>query len=374
MDKSNTNKFISVAEPALIGNEEEYVLDCLHSTWISSSGKYIQRFEKEFAEFCSVKHAISVSNGTVALHASLLALGVSSGDEIIIPTLTYVASANAVTYCGAKPVCIDSEPKTWNIDVSKIESAITSRTKGIMAVHLYGHPADMEAILVLAKKYNLFVLEDAAEAHGAKYKGQTIGSIGNVATFSFYGNKIITTGEGGMVTTNDDELAQIIRQLKGQGQDPQKRYWFPTVGYNYRMTNIQAAIGLAQLEKIDWHLQRRQDNAKVYRDLLKGDPRFSFQIDMPWAKNVYWINSVLLAENFPLSRDEVMLILREKNIETRPLFYPMHTLPMYSSGLTKQQAFPVAEDLSQRGFNLPSSANLNIDDIEYIVNSLKSIK
>jgi perosamine synthetase len=363
-------QFIPVAAPALVGNEREYVLDCLDSTWISSNGKYIDKFESAFAKFCGVRHAVSCCNGTVALHVALLALGVGPGDEVIVPTLTYVASANAVAYCGARPVLVDSEPGTWNMNPELILRHVTPRTKGIMVVHVYGHPTDMEPVMALARERGLFVLEDAAEAHGAEYKGRRVGSIGDIATFSFYGNKIITTGEGGMVVTDDDELARKVRQLKGQGQDPQRRYWFPVVGYNYRMTNIEAAIGLAQLEKIDWHMARRRENAELYRKYLGEHPKFTLSPEAEWARNAYWINCAVLDRDFPLSRDEVMRRLAQAGIETRPFFYPMHTLPMYRQ---QPSDFPVAESVSARGLNLPSSAALTEDDVSYICQTLREL-
>ena len=261
--------FIPVAAPTLVGNERAYVMDCLETTWISSTGKYIDRFERAFAEFCGVKHAVSCSNGTTALHLALLALGVGPGDEVLVPTLTFVATANAVAYCGARPVFVDSEPDTWNIDPaagSRRESR--SHTRGIVAVHLFGHPADMIAISAVARRHGLFVVEDAAQAHGAECEGRRTGSLGDVAAFSFFGNKIITTGEGGMVVTEDDDIARRMRQLRSQGIDPTRRYWFPVIGYNYRMTNIAAAIGLGQLEKVDWHLNRRQEVVDWYREAL----------------------------------------------------------------------------------------------------------
>lgn len=358
-------KRIPVAEPALVGREKDYVMDCLESTWISSNGSYIQRFEDNFAEFCDVKHAISVCNGTVALHVALLALGVKPSDEIIIPDLTYIATANAVAYCGAKPVFVDSEPETWNMDPAQIEAKITPYTRGIIVVHLFGHPVDMDPILAIADRYGLFVLEDAAEAHGAEYRGRKIGSIGHMAIFSFYGNKIITTGEGGMIATNDDLLARQARQLKGQGQDFEKRYWFPIIGYNYRMTNIQAAIGLAQLECIDWHLSRRREVANWYEEFLGNTPGLRLQPEKPWAKNVYWMNSVVLeTEIFP-PRDEAMQQLQQSGIETRPFFYPMHILPPYADGADDTE-FPVADAVSANGLNLPSSATLSREDVEYV--------
>ena len=241
---------IPVAEPLLDGRETEYVLECLQTNWISSQGKFITQFESAFAEYCGVRHAIAVNNGTAALHLCLLALGVKAGDEVIVPSLTYVATANAVRYCNATPVFVDNDLRTFNIDANEIAAKITPSTKAIIPVHLYGHPADMDPILEIADKHRLFVVEDAAEAVGARYKDSRAGGIGTCAAFSFFGNKIITTGEGGMVTTNDEAIAARLRMLKGQGMDPDRRYWFPIIGYNYRMTNIAAAIGLAQLEQM----------------------------------------------------------------------------------------------------------------------------
>lgn len=363
---------IPVAEPALRGNEKKYVLDCLDTSWISSCGKYIDLFEEEFARFCNTDHAMACCNGTVALHLALKALDVGPGDEVIVPTLTFVATANAVTYCGATPVFADSEPLTWNLDPSGIESLITPRTKGIIAVHLYGHPADMDPILEVARARGLFVIEDAAEAHGADYKGRRTGSLGDIATFSFYGNKILTTGEGGMVVTKDGDLARRIRLLKGQGMDPDRRYWFPMVGYNYRMTNIAAAIGLAQLENADWHINRRREVARLYKQLLGNLPVVTVQPELSWARNVYWMTSIVLEKGLSLSRDEVMRRLQGEGIETRPFFYPMHSLPMYRA-LSKGKACPVAEDLSARGINLPSYARLSPEDIEYVCDRLTGI-
>lgn len=364
---------IPVAEPALVGNEKDYVLDCLESGWISSNGKYIQEFERAFARFCGTKHAISCCNGTVALHLALLALGVGPGDEVIVPTLTFVASANSVVYCGAKPVFVDSEPNTWTLDPSQLEHCITSNTKGIIVVHLYGHPADMDRVNAIARKYGLFVIEDAAEAHGAEYKGQRVGSLGDVATFSFYGNKIITTGEGGMITTDNDELAARLSLLKGQGMDRERRYWFIQTGYNYRMTNLEAALGLAQLERIDWHSQRRREVAAQYVRFLTNIPGIKIQIEQPWARHAYWMNSVIIdEEDWPIERDHVMMRLADAGIETRPVFYPMHALPMYLR-IASECCFPVADRLSARGINLPSSARLTEEDVRLITAELARI-
>lgn len=358
-------KKIPVSEPTLLGNEEKYVLDCLRSNWISSKGRYTQTFEEAFASFCGVKHAIAVVNGTAALHVALLALGAGENDEIVVPTLTYVATANAVTYCGARPVFADCESDTWNLDVNQVESLITQHTKGIIAVHLFGHPVDMDPLLEIAEKHRLFVLEDAAEAHGAVYKGRKVGTMGEATTFSFYGNKIITTGEGGMITTNSDALAERIRLLKGQGMDPQRRYWHPVIGYNYRMTNIQAAIGLAQLERVEELIERHRYNARLYPELLKELPSLVFPVEREWASHVYWVYGILLKDSHQ-RRNQVMEYLAKRGIETRPFFYPVHLMPPYH----RKISLPVAEMVSAQGIILPSSANLSKDSIHQVCQEL----
>jgi perosamine synthetase len=360
--------FIPVAAPALDGNEKAYVLDCLESTWISSSGKYLDRFEEAFAEFCGVKHAVSCSNGTTALHLALLALDVGPGDEVIVPTLTFVATANAVTYCGAKPVFVDAEAETWNIDPASVEAKITPRTKGIIVVHLFGHPADMEAIGAIARRHGLFVLEDAAQAHGAESHGRRTGSLGDIATFSFFGNKIVTTGEGGMVTTGDDALAGRMRLLRTHGMDPTRRYWHPVIGYNYRMTNIAAAIGLAQLERVQWQLARRQEIAAWYREALGRTGVLSCQGEKAWARHVWWMFSVLVSPE-AADRDGVMDALQVQGIETRPVVHPLHTLPPYVDA-TSGEPFPVAEAIARTGINLPTFAGLTRAQVSYICDKL----
>lgn len=361
--------WIPVAAPVLVGNERAYVLDCLDSNWISSNGVYIERFEREFAAFCGTRHAVSCCNGTAALHVALLALGIGPGDEVIVPTLTFVATVNAVRYCGATPVLVDSEPETWNLDTSLLASLITQRTKAIIAVHLYGHPVDLDPILRICRERRVLLLEDAAEAHGAKYKGRRVGAVGHVGCFSFYGNKVITTGEGGMVVTDDDEVANRARQIKGQGQDPNRRYWFPIVGHNYRMTNIAAAIGVAQLERIEWHLERRRQIAGWYSEFLGEDDRFVLSPEKPWAKSAFWMNSVLLSAECPRERDQVMAKMAEVGVEARPFFYPMHTLPLYRD-VAGDSCFPVAEGLAARGINLSSSADLTREEVEFVCRSL----
>jgi perosamine synthetase len=361
--------FIPVAEPALVGNERAYVLDCLDSTWISSRGAYIGRFERAFAEFCGVRHAVACSSGTAALHLALLALGVGPGDEVIVPTLTYVATANAVAYCGARPVLVDSEPATWNLDPAALEQAVTPHTKGIVAVHLYGHPADMCAVRAVAARHNLFVVEDAAEGLGAQVHGRRAGALGDMAAFSFYGNKILTTGEGGIVTCDDDLLAERARRFREQGQSPDRQYWFCLVGYNYRMTNIAAAIGLAQLERIDWQLARRRENAALYHAALVGCATLQLDNEQPWARHAYWMNSALLAADAPIERDALIAALARRGVETRPFFYPLHTLPIYQAA-GQGRAFPIAEPIAASGLNLPSSALLTPEEIVYVAQVL----
>jgi perosamine synthetase len=364
-------KFIPLAHPVLSGNEKKYVEECLETTWISSIGKFLPLFEERFAEFCGVEHAVSCNNGTAALHLALLGLGVRPGDEVIVPTLTFVATANAVRYCSATPVFVDSEPGTMNIDPAKIEAKITDRTKGIIAVHLYGHPAEMDPILQLARERGLFVLEDAAEAHGAEWRGRKVGSIGDAAVFSFFGNKIITTGEGGMVTTRDSTLADRIRLLRGQGMDPKRRYWFPIVGYNYRMTNIQAAMGLAQTERLPEHLEARRRVAGWYHEYLADCSEFvNLPQERKWARHAFWMYTILLGDSATLERDECMARLLDAGIETRPVFYPMHVLPPYREldGL-----YPVAEGLSRRGISLPTHGLLTRNDVEYIAGCVRSL-
>lgn len=369
-DRPSATRRIPVAAPVLAGREREYVLDCLDSTWISSTGRYVTEFEQGFAAFCGVPHGIACCNGTVAVHLALLAAGVGPGDEVIVPSLTYVASVNPIRLAGATPVFVDSEPGTWNLDPDAVAAAVTPRTKAIEVVHLYGHPADMDPILAVAREHGIAVIEDAAEAHGAEYRGRRVGSLGDIATFSFYGNKIITTGEGGMVVCHDDATEAHVRQLRGQGQDPERRYWFPILGFNYRMTNVAAAIGLGQLEMIDWHIERRREIAGWYAAELADTPGISLSPQAEWARSVFWINCLLLDEGGEAERDALMARLAERGVETRPFFYPIHTLPMYAEEAARAH-LPVAESLAARGVNLPSGAGLTRDDVAYVAAAVR---
>jgi perosamine synthetase len=359
---------IPVAQPHLGPREREYVLDCIDTGWISSVGKYIAAFEEKFASFCNVKHAIATNNGTTALHLALVGLGVKPGDEVLVPTVTYIATANAVRYCHATPVFVDVTRDTICIDPDQIEKKITPRTKGIIPVHLYGHPADMSAINEIAKRRGLWVLEDAAEAHGAELDRRRVGGLGTCAVFSFFGNKIVTTGEGGAVTTDDPNLAARLRLHRGQGMDPKRRYWFEVVGYNYRMTNIQAALGLAQLEGVEAALAARDQIARWYGEALEplADHLILPQA-RPSARHVYWMYTVFLRTGDDRRRDAVMRSLDASGIETRPVFYPMHVMPPYR----EKGHYPVADEWSPRGINLPTFQALTKEQVARIARSLR---
>lgn len=361
---------IAVAHPVLAGNERAYVNECLETGWISSVGRFVGEFESSFANFVGVEHAISCCNGTCALHLALVGLGIGPGDEVIVPTLTYIASANAVTYTGAAPVFADVDRRSMNLDPADVESLITPRTKAILPVHLYGHPADMNALTELATRHGLALVEDAAEAHGARYNGRSVGSIGDVSMFSLFGNKILTTGEGGVLTTDDAELAARLRLLRGQGMDPQRRYWFPVVGYNYRMTNIQAAIGLAQLEMVDEHLTARQQVRRWYDERLADLAEFiEIPTVQPGAEHSFWMYTIVLSESAPCTRDALMAGLEADGIETRPVFYPMHVLPPYRDDTRR---YPVADHLAARGMNLPTHGLLSENDVDFVVARLRA--
>lgn len=356
-------RFIPVSEPNLCGNEEKYVLDCLKSTWISSRGDYIQRFEEVFGEYLGVEHAITTSNGTTALHLILSAVDIGAGDEVILPTLTYVACANAIAYVGAKQVFVDCDPVYWNMTLEDVEKAITPKTKAVMAVHLYGSPINLGPLQELCQSRGLLLLEDAAEALGSEFMGAKAGSMGGASAFSFFGNKTMTTGEGGMITTNDGDMAELIRRLKNQGQSNSRSYWHDVIGFNYRMTNIQAAIGLAQLENLDLFVDLKRRNAALYQRYLTA-PEIQHSVEQPESIHSYWMYSILLNGAAGPYRDEFVDTLKSKGIETRNFFYPIHTLPMYSQN--SGGSFPVAEDVASRGINLPSSTRLSQEDVIYV--------
>ena len=347
---------IPVYRPFLGDGEKKYVAECMDTNWISSKGKFISQFETSFSNYLGIKQATAVSNGTVALHLALHTLGIGVGDEVILPTLTYIAAANSVAYVGAKPVFVDAHEDTWNIDPEKIISKITDRTKAILVVHLYGNPCAMDEIIEICKKYKLLLIEDAAEAFGTLYKGSFVGNFGDISTFSFFGNKTITTGEGGMVASNTDGLIDRAAYLKSQAVSKEKEYWHDEVGFNYRMTNICSAIGLAQLERADLILEKKQTIALWYQKFLNGC-EVTFQKCENDCVNSYWMVSILM--NNQKQRDGVRECLSKNGVETRPLFPPMHTMSIFKS----VEKYPVAESLSNRGFNLPSFPDLSKKEV-----------
>jgi perosamine synthetase len=360
---------IPVFAPWLSDNVRRYVLDCVDTGWISSLGEYVKRFERDFATFCEARHAVATSNGTTALHLCLATLGIGPGDEVLIPDLTFIATANVVRFTGATPVLVDSEPRTWNIDPVDARRKVTSRTRAIIPVHLYGHPVDMDPLLALAAEHRLEIVEDAAEAHGARYKGRRVGAIGRIGAFSFYGNKIITTGEGGAVVTNDPALAERAAFLRDHAMDPRRRYYHPEVGFNYRMTNIQAAIGCAQVEQADAILARRKAIAVAYRAGLAGIRGLTPPPAEPWAETVYWMYSVLIEPTFGRSRADVMTGLRARGVDSRPFFVPLHEMPPDRL----DAPFPVATSLGARGINLPSGTGLQLEEIATVCDALRAL-
>jgi perosamine synthetase len=362
---------IPVCEPTQWGNEKKYVKKCMDSNWISSKGEFIEKFEAAFARKVGAKYGVGVLNGTVALHLALAALDIGPGDEVISPTFTMIATPNSIRYTGAKPVLVDSELKTWNIDVSKIEEKITKRTKAIMPVHTYGHPCDMDAIMKIAMKHGLYVVEDAAEAHGAIYKGRKIGSIGNAACFSFYANKIITTGEGGMVTTNDKKLAEKMQLLKNHAFSHERHFWHQLLGFNYRMTNIQAAIGLAQTENFEKLANKRIENALLYNSLLKEIGEITLPPSTKGIKNVYWMYGILLKNWSKVTRDTLRYELASRGIETRTFFIPIHRQPVYKGWFKGN--YLNSECLCTNGLYLPSSTSLTEKQIRYVAGTIKEI-
>lgn len=355
---------IPVYKPSITSVEKAYVNECLDEGWISSLGKFIPRFEMNFAKYIGIDYAMSVSNGTTALHAALLAVGIGVGDEVIIPTLTYVATANSVSYTGARPVFVDCDPKTWQMDPDDVRRVLSSKTRAILPVHLYGHPCDMTAICEIAAEKGLLVIEDCAEAVGSLCGDRHVGTFGDIATFSFYGNKTITTGEGGMVVTNNSNLAERTRHLKGQGLARSREYWHDIVGYNYRMTNICAAVGCAQLERIDETLTRKRQIADRYRERLHGVVQFQDEADC--VTHSYWMVCFLVEK--AAQRDEVRSFLEAEGIETRPVFYPIHSMPMYARSFRRMSN---SDDIGSRGINVPSYPDLTNDQVDLVCKAVR---
>jgi perosamine synthetase len=357
---------IPVAEPDLSGNELKYVTDCVVTGWVSSIGKYVTAFEERTAAMCGRRYAIATSNGTTALHLALAVLGIGPGDEVIVPSLTFVATANVVSYTGATPVFADSEPGYWQIDPAQIEALVTERTRAIIPVDLYGHPVDADAIAAVARRHNLYVIEDAAEAHGAIYKDRACGTLGDMSCLSFYGNKIVTTGEGGMILTDDGAWCDRARFLRDHAMSPTERYFHPEIGFNYRLTNIQAALGLAQLERLDEFVEIKRRHAARYAERLAGLPGIVLAPQAEWAKSVYWMYSILLTQDCRLSRSDLMAGLKERGVDSRPFFRAIHTMPCHH----RDQVLSVAERLALQGLNLPSSTKLTEEQIDYVAQQI----
>ena len=365
---------IPVNEPLIGEKEFTYVNECLKTGWISSGGKFITEFEEKFAAYINKKHGIAVNNGTNALILALRVLDLPRGTEVIMPTFTIISCALACIYNNLKPVLVDCDVDTWNMNVSQIEEKITNKTKVIMVVHVYGHPVEMNSVIEMAKKYNLYIVEDAAEAIGAEYKGQKCGIFGDLSCFSFYANKTITTGEGGMVLTDDDKLAEKLRRLRNLGFIPQHRFYHEELGYNFRMTNIQAAIGLAQLERIEEHINIKRKIGKLYTEFLKHILYLQLPVEKEWAKNIYWMYGIVLDEKTRVNAEGFGKKLLRNGIQTRPFFLGMHEQPAFHKmGLFINEHYPVAERIAKQGLYLPSGLTLKEKEIKKIAKAMEKI-
>ena len=366
---------IPVNEPLLDGNEKKYLIECIDTGWISSEGPFVKKLEQQFAAKCDRKYGIAVSNGSVAIDAAVAALGIGKGDEVILPTFTIISCAAAIVRAGALPVVVDADPITWNMDVSQIESKITPQTKAIMMVHIYGLPVDIDPILDLADKYGLLVIEDAAEMHGQTYKGRPCGSFGDISTFSFYPNKHITTGEGGMIVTNDRRLAERCQSLRNLCFQPHKRFVHEELGWNMRMSNIQAALGVAQLERLDEFINRKRLMGQCYTELLADITVIQLPlVKTHYANNIYWVYGIVLNDEVGFDAELAMKRLAEFKIGTRPFFWCMHEQPVFHKmRLFDNVACPVAERLARRGFYIPSGLALTEYQIMLVANALHEV-
>ena len=374
IEKGNVmSDFIPVNEPLLNGNEKKYLNECIDTGWISSEGPFVKRFEDSFAKKVNRKYGIAVANGTAALDIAVEALGIGEGDEVILPTFTIISCIHQIIRSGATPVLVDSDPNTWNMDISQIEEKITIKTKAIMVVHIYGLPVDIDPILELAIKYNLKIIEDAAEMIGQSYKGNPCGSFGDLSTFSFYPNKHITTGEGGMVLTDDEELAEKCRSMRNLCFQRKQRFVHDKLGWNYRMTNLQAALGLAQLEQLESFVDKKRTIGKTYTKLLKGIKEIQLPLEKTdYAENIYWVYGIVLKDDIPFDAKEAMQKLGKQGIGTRPFFWPMHEQPVFKRmGLFEGEFYPVAENLARRGFYIPSGLAINSSQQKKVTDAIK---
>jgi perosamine synthetase len=367
--------FIPVNEPLLDGNEKKYLLECIESGWISSEGPFIKEFEQKFAARMGRKHGVAVCNGTAAIDATVEALGIGPGDEVIMPTFTIISCIAQIVRNGGKPVLVDSDPITWNMDVTQIEAKITPRTKAIMIVHIFGLPVDVDPVVDIAKRHGLKLIEDAAEMHGQTYKGKPCGSFGDISIFSFYPNKHITTGEGGMILTDDDELAETCRSLRNLCFQPHKRFVHERLGWNLRMTSMQAALGLAQLERLDEFVERKRKMGSLYTELLKDVPGLQLPLAKnEYAENIYWVYGIVLNDSLGIKSDHVMSELLKKGVGTRPFFYPMHQQPaLIKLGAISDYNFPISEKMYNKGFYIPSGLGLSVENSIRVANAIKNV-
>lgn len=367
--------FVPVNEPLLNGNEKKYLTECIDTGWISSEGPFIKRFEDEFAASVGRKHAIAVSNGTAAMDAAVEALGLEAGDEVILPAFTIISCISQIIRSGLVPVLVDSDPVTWNMDVAQVEEKITSRTKAIMVVHIYGLPVDLDPLLDIARRHELKVIEDAAEMHGQTYKGLPCGSFGDVSIFSFYPNKHITTGEGGMIVTDDDQLASECRSLRNLCFQPQKRFVHDRLGWNLRMTNLQAALGVAQLERLTEFVQRKREMGAAYQEGLAGVADLQLPLaSTHYAENIYWVFGLVLDDCVPFDAEEAMARLGKLGVGTRPFFWPMHEQPVFlRMGLFRGESYPVSERLARRGFYVPSGLGLTREQQDVVIHAVHKL-
>lgn len=365
---------LPVNQPLLNGREKELLIECIDTGWISSDGSYVKKFEDGFANYIGADHGIAVANGTAALEAALFAIGIGEGDEVIMPSFTIISCAIAVVRFGGKPVLVDIEPDTWNMAVEQIEAKITPRTKAIMAVHMYGHPSDMDPIMAIASRHGVMVVEDASQVHGALYKGKKCGAIGHVSTFSFYANKLITTGEGGMVMTSDSHIAERARSYRNLCFRNERRFYHTEIGNNLRMTNMQAAIGVAQLERLDEFVDIKRTNGSLYVERLNRLQGVKPQVEKPWARMVYWMYCVELNTSTGHDAESMMAALALRGVGTRPFFLGLHEQPVFhSKGWYLNERFPVTERAARQGFYLPSSVTLTESDINFVVDQLAEV-
>jgi perosamine synthetase len=373
----NQPESIAVCEPQITGRELEYVTDAIKTGWISSSGGYVDKFERKFAEYLGVRHAVTTTSGTTALHLALVAAGIGPGDEVIIPAFTMIATAAAVCYTGAKPVLVETDSASWNLDPADVARKLTPRTKAIVPVHVYGHSCDMDALTRALSGQRVTIIEDAAEAIGSEYRGRRCGSLGDVACFSFFANKLITTGEGGMVVTDDDELDAKLRYFKNLAfpRTGPRRYWHEAIGFNYRMPNLLAAFGLGQLECVDTYLANRRRNAQAYNALLGGQRGITTPPEADYTLNSYWMYGILIEDDFGVSRDEVVSALAAAKIETRTFFISMHRQPaLIEYGCDTSGAYPITDELARKGLYLPSGSGLTQPQIERVAGTLLALR